>query len=478
MKFFMRFVVVLLINLTCFEATYSQEIWTLEKCIRRAVEQSFLIEQNKANVEDAAISNIQAKHARYPNLSASSNVGWNFGRTIDPTTNTFNNETFFNNGFNLSSGAVLYNGNRINNNIALSDKNLKAGLQDMEQAKRDIVLNVATIYLNLLFAKENLQLASVQLKQTQDQLESLERQIKVGNRPENDRFEIEAQIATNNQRLVQAENNLKIQLLTLKQILRLDMDTEIEIAQPNLDISSITDPEILTFQELVLSAVQSEPAVAANKLRVESAELSKKMADAEAIPVLSAFGGARTNYSNRGFRIGEPQLTFIDIPVTFGNQSGVLTLPQQIPNFKESPYFEQFNDNISYFVGLNLNIPIYSNYTIKAGKQRAKINIKRSQLNYEQSIENLKVTVGQALTDAKLAKARYAAAIQTLEARKNLYNNTLKRFEIGNVGTFELINNQSLMEAAVFEELTAKYEYIFRTKILDFYMGVPIESQF
>ncbi len=456
----------------------AQEILTLEQCIMRAIDQSFLIEQNKANVEVAAIDRTQAIHSRYPNLSGSTNVGWNFGRTIDPTTNTFNTETFFNNGFNLSTGAILYNANRVNNNIKLAQTNLKASLEEMEQAKRDIVLQVATIYLNLLFAKENREIADVQLRQSREQLEILEKQILVGNRSENDRYEIEAQIATNNQRLIQADNNVKLQLLNLKQILRIEINRNIDIARPLSDIATLTDPDIITYDELFLSALQREPSVQASQLRIKSAELSKKIADSEALPNLSTFGGMRTNYSNRGFRIGDPMLTFIDIPAAFGGQTGTLTIPQQIPNIKESPYFEQFNDNISYFVGLSLNIPIYSNYAIKGGQQRAKINIQRSQLAYDQSVENLKIAVGQALTDAKVAKSQYEANRQTLQAQQTLYQNTLRRYEIGNVGTFELARIKAQVEAAELNELIAKYDYIFRSKIVDFYLGIPVESGF
>lgn len=456
----------------------AQKIWTLEQCLYRATEQSFLVEQNKATVEDAAIDYKQAKHGRYPNLSATTNANWNFGRTIDPTTNTFNTASFFNNGFNFNTGAVLYNGNRINHTIALSQTNLKANLQDLEQAKRDIVLNVATVYLNLLFAKENREIASLQLIQSQEQRALLERQIQVGNRPENDRFELDAQIAENNQRLIQAENNIKLQILNLKQLLRLELSQDFDIATPDTNLTALTDPDIISYDELFASALKREPSVQANLLRMKSAQLNKKIADAEAIPNLSVFGGVRTIYSSRGFRLGEPTVSFISLPASFGGEMGTLTLPQPIRNIQESPYSEQFNDNISYFVGLNLNIPIYSNYAIKGGQQRAKINIQRSQLSYDQSIENLKITVGQALTDARVAKSQYLAAQQSMQAQQNLYDNTLKRYEIGSANTFELARIKTQMESAVFNEVLTRYEYLFRVKILDFYMGIPIETSF
>jgi outer membrane protein len=145
----------------------------------------------------------------------------------------------------------------------------------MEQTKRDISLNVASLYLNLLFAKENLLNAENQLKLTNDQLNQLNKQIAVGNRPENDILDLQAQIATNEQAIIEARNNLMINLLNLKQFLRLDPDYNMDILNPG-DVPLETDPDIVTFGELYNSALNTQPSVAANEMRVKVAHLGEK----------------------------------------------------------------------------------------------------------------------------------------------------------------------------------------------------------
>ncbi|MBK7636162.1 MAG: TolC family protein [Saprospiraceae bacterium] len=452
---------------------FGQEIWSLEKCVNHAIEKSLQIENSKLTLSGTEIDITQARHSRYPNLSGNTNVGWNFGRTIDPTSNQFVTETFFNNGFSFNSNVLLYNGGRIGNSIQQSIQNSRATMKDMEQTKRDISLNVASLYLNLLFAKENLLNAENQLKLTNDQLNQLNKQIAVGNRPENDILDLQAQIATNEQTIIEARNNLTINLLNLKQFLRLDPDYNMDILNPG-DVPLETDPDIVTFGELYRSALSTQPSVSANEMRVKVAQLGEKIAKADFLPTIGAGGSVRTNYSNKGRSIDRIENVVRPLDVVIDGRNVSIGFPSQVPIFSETPYFDQFTDNISYGIGASVTIPIYSNYSAKAGLQRAKLNSERAQLTLDQSKETLKITIGQALSDAKAAKARFMATEKTKSAQSNLYNNALKRFEIGNLNAFELTRLKTQMETSVINHIIAKYDYLFRTKILDFYLGKPI----
>ena len=450
-----------------------QELWTLDKSIQRAIENSLQVQGTELSLRSTEIDYKQAQHSRYPNLSASTNVGWNFGRTIDPTRNEFVTETFFNNGFALNSNVMLFNGGRLNNTLKQADENNKAAFKDLEQTKRDISLNVATIYLNILFAKENLQNAENQLKQTNEQLTLLNKQIIVGNRPENDRLDVEAQIAVNEQTIIEAKNNLNINLLNFKQLLRLEPNILIDVTAP-VGMMVQTDPEIITFEEVFASAVINQPSLQANERRIKSAELGQKIAVSELLPSLGAGGNLRTNYSNKGLNPKVIGTEYQNNTILFNNTEVTVGFPSPIYEFEKIPYFNQFTDNLSYGVGVSLNIPIYSNLAGQSGVQRAKLGVERAQLNYNQTKESLKITVGQALADAKAAKARYLATNKTKSAQTNVYNNALRRFEAGSTTIFELTRLKTQMEAADINLLTAKYEYIFRTKVLDFYLGKPI----
>lgn len=450
-----------------------QEIWSLEKCVNHAIEKSLQVEGSQLTLSGTEIDINRARHSRYPSLSANTNVGWNFGRTIDPTSNQFVTETFFNNGFSLSSNVLLFNGGRIGNTIEQNKANNKATMKDLEQTKRDISLNVASLYLNLLFAKENLQNAENQLNLTNEQLKQLNRQISVGNRPENDRLDLEAQIATNEQTIIEAKNNLTINLLNLKQLLRLDPDFNMDIVKPG-NIPLETDPDVVTFDELYLSALNTQSSVAANEMRVKVAAFGEKIAKADFLPTIGAGGSMRTNYSNKGRTLERVEEVTQPINVVINGQNVSVGFPTQRAIFSETPYLDQVNGNISYGVGLTLSVPIYNNNNARTGLQRARLNTERAQLNLLQTRETLKITVGQALSDAKAAKAKFYATEKTKTAQTNLYNNAVKRFEIGNLNAFELTRLKTQMETASINNIIAKFDYLFRTKILDFYLGKPI----
>ena len=451
----------------------AQEVWTLERCITHALEHNIQIASSGVNkqLSDAELS--FAQHSRYPNLNLNANVGWNFGRTIDPTRNEFITETFFNNGISLGSNFTIYNGNRINNTINQARINQKAAGEDLEQVKRDVMLNVASAYLSALFEVENVKNAEIQLQQTRDQLTQINRLIEVGNRPENDRLDFESQIALNEQSLVTSRNNYNLAILRLKQLLLIGPDVAFRIVNPG-NIQVDTDPDLITFDELFQKALSNQPSVTAAKQRLESAFLGEKIAASAFYPSIGGRISMNTNYSNRGIRLAGYETRFIEQNVTVNGTPVTIGTEQQIPLIEDNPYFGQLNDNISYGAGLGVSIPIYNNNQVRNAVQRSKLNISNAELNYIQTMENLKITVGQAHADAKAAKARMDAAQKNLKAQQNLYENAQKRFNAGTQNSFELLRIKSLVETAEINAVTSKYEYLFRLKVLDFYLGKPL----
>lgn len=452
----------------------AQKAWTLQECVEKAIQENLQVSNGEIAVQSAAIDIVQSRHARLPNLSFNSNVGWNFGRTVDPTQNLFTTETFFSNGSTFSSNVVLFNGNRINNLQKQSLANHQAAQKDLEQVKRDISLQVATIYLNILFAQENIVNAERQLASTQDQLTLLNKQIAVGNLPENNRLEVEAQIAVNEQSIIENQNLLQIQQLNLKQLLRLNLDENIDIVVPK-NLESSIDPDLITFEQLFEKAQANQASLFAADWRIQSAVLNEKITRAEALPALLAAGNLRTNYSNKGYNITGYDQTIVEQDIYFNNQSATIGIPQNVPILQQTPFFDQINNNLSYGIGISLNIPIYNNYSIKSNQQRAKLNTEKAKIGYEQALESLKTTVAQAYADAKAAKVRYKATEKTQNAQSMVYLNALKRFELGNTSIFELNRLKALSESAETNYLIAKYDYIFRSRVLDYYLGNPIQ---
>lgn len=444
--------------------------WTLQECVSQALSNHLQIQNVYLSAENAAIDEKTAIASRYPNLSSASNVGWNFGRSIDPTTNTFINQTFFNNGLSLNSSVVLFNGNKLNNLVAQSRSNNLAAKEDLRQRQRDVALEIASFYLNVLFAKENLANTNIQKAQVIDQLEQLNKLIRAGSRPANDTLDLIAQLAANERSIIDASNTLELSLLTLKQAIRLDWSVPFDIESIS-ELKLNLDPEILTYEGLYDIAVQNQPSVEAARIRMKSAELSTKIAEADKYPSLAGFGGLRSNYSNRGFRLGETQIVKVDIPVEINGQAIDIRFPQEFRSFEKANYPQQLNDNLSLFVGFNLNIPIYSNNQIQSSIQKSILSQKQAALAYETTIDALRINIGRALQDATAAKASFQAATRSYEAQKNAYENSRQRFEIGLIPSFEMLRVKNLLDIAQTNQLIAKYQYIFTTKVLEFYLN-------
>ena len=445
---------ILLVIFASFSLTYSstaQETWTLQMCIKEALENSLEVEQTRlargVGLEEASISLTQAKHNRYPTLSANTNLGTNFGRFVNPITDAFINQSFFSNSVGLNTGVPLYNGFRITNSLKAAKIDLEASMLDVSQVERDISLTVANTYLGVLFAEENIKVAQSRLDNTQNQIDQLNKLISAGSRPANALFELEAQFAANEQELIMAENSGVVSMLNLKQLMRMEPVIEITVIKPaGVDVLSNVDE--LSFEEVYNSAYNNQPSVQAAKLRQKSAELGVKIAKGGLMPSINMGGGIQSNYGV------------------------ILNLPDGAP--AQKGYGDQLNENLSYNIGIGVSMPIYQNYENQLNVQRAKVNVKRIDNQNAQLENRLMVTVQQALTDAKAARRKLTAADKTVLAQEAALQNAKKGYELGATNSFEYITIENNAAQAKVNALIAKYEYLFAMKVLDFYMGNPI----
>jgi outer membrane protein len=453
-----------------------QDNWTLQDCVAFALEHNLNIIDSDLNIDAIDVDLKQAKHAMLPNLSASVNSGWNFGRTIDPTTNTFNTRTFFNNGYSLSSNVTLFDGGRVRNSIKQSQANKNIAGYNLEQIKRDITLGVATEYLNTLFAIENLKIAENQLNNTENQLEQLNKSINAGVRPKNDALNVQAQEASDQQNLVNAQNAYDQAALNLKQLMRLDPSIKIKLVVPE-NINNLLDPDKLSFEELYSSAYNFDPNIKAAQEELISSNLGEKIAKSALTPSLFLGGTLSTNYSNQGKTILGYDTERINQTFFFDGNEVMIGQDVEIPRIADQAYQDQLDQNLGYGFGLQLSIPIYQNYVNRGNLQKARIRTKSNLNNFEREKDALKTKMYQALALAKAAKAALRASEKTFNARNITYQNAIKSFDIGAINSYELINLKNLMNTAELNLVNAKYEYLFRTKILDFYLGKPINIE-
>lgn len=453
----------------------AQRVWKLEECIAHGLEHSLDIELANLGVLQDEINLKQNKAQRYPNLNANADLGWNFGRTIDPTTDAFSTETFFSNGYSLSSGVVIFDGFRIKNSIKQSETNLKASTVDTKQSQRDLALLIATTYLNALFAEENTKNAQAQLELSQEQLKQVDKLIAAGSRPRNERLDLLAQISTNEQDIIGQENSRDIAILQLQQLMNLDPSETISIqAPPDGAVSVRTDPDAVTFQEVYEQALQNQPNIEAGEYRMESASLGLDIAKSGNYPTLTVGGSLGSNYSNLGKQVdGFEQVTNTTSVLLDNNPVNITSVGQQAI-LSKNPYFNQLDENLRYGIGFNLSYPIFDNYSRGANIERAKLTVLNTKNQNERLRQNLKTNVQQSLADARAAKRSLESAGKTLEAQKAAFENAQKRFDLGAINTYDYIQAKNLFDRANTSLIIAKYDYLFRLKLLDFYRGFPL----
>ena len=451
-----------------------QKRLSLQECISLALDKSLTLQEAELSIENAEINQAQAKANRYPNLNGFGGLNYNFGRSIDPTSNEFITSPFTSNNYGLSSNVLIYGGRRIANAIVQSEIDYNITIEQKRQSEADIALQVSTAYLNSLFAIENINVAEAQLKQTQQQLDFINKLINAGARPENDRLDILAQISTNESNIIQAKNNQDISLLQLKQLIRIDPNEDILIAAPS-NIEVATDPDLVTFIEAYELTLRSQPAIMAALLQEESAAYNIKIAEADKLPSLSLGSNLNTAYSNRGFRRDGTETIEIPQDITINGIPTTISLEQEFPVIRDANFGEQFQDNISLGVGLNLSVPIYNRGITNNNIQRAKLGLKSSELATARLKENVQILVQQSLADARAAKKSLAASEKIVEARKAALDNAIKKFESGSLNTFDLTNIQTQLDNASINFLIDKYNYLFAVKVLEFYMGKPFK---
>ena len=465
--------ILMLCALTLSCTAFAQEAWSLQKCISHAKQNNLTLKQADLAVKQAELLEQGSRMARLPNVNGRGNFGYNYGRSIDPTTNAFNNtRTGFNN-IGIDAGITVYNGGRIKNTIKQSQYDLLAAKEDANTQFQSIALQMASSYLNILLAKEQVTIAQRAIDQTNEQLTTIDKRINAGTVPKADRLDILAQIARNEQLLIQAQNSVETNYLVLKNILELEPDYDLEIIIPSSLMEIERTNETYTLGTIYSQALNTQSSIKATDARMKSAELDVPIAKANMLPSITAFGQLDTRWSSASRNVsgftapvfGDPQSVLIN------NELSSVSFPSVDPIFVDNPYFDQLDQNFGQAFGLSARIPIYNNHQGKIGVERAKLNIINMELQNRQAKQQLKADVQAAITGARNAQTELIASEKSLEAAKAAFDNAQKRYDLGAINTLELTTAKTNLDTAELNVARAKYDYIFRLKIIDFYMG-------
>jgi outer membrane protein len=254
---------VTLILTIALQVGFAQQEWSLQRCVQYAWDNNLTVQQAELSTRNAELTTRQNQFNRLPTVNGSTSLGYQFGRTIDPTTNTFNNTRIGFNSYGVSGSVTLFSGNFINNQIKQSQFNQLAAEKDADNTRQTVALSVATAYLNILLSEEQLANAQTQLELAVQQLDRTDRLIGVGQLAGNARLDLEAQVARNEQLMIEAQNALDLSLLNLKQLLQLDPAQTLSLVRPELAVAEAMLVRDFTTGEVYRAALQSQPAVEA-----------------------------------------------------------------------------------------------------------------------------------------------------------------------------------------------------------------------
>ncbi len=470
-------VALILLSYSAYSQT-STKVWTLAEAIEYAKEQNLQIQNAQLNVESAEIGYSQAKANLLPNLTTGASSGMRYGRSIDPTTNLFVDTRVGTINFQAGSNVILFQGRQLANNIKQSQSSLQASQFNLQDSEFNVAVNVASQYLNVLFAKAQLENAQLQVSITGEQLERTKRLVAAGAAPLANQLDIEAQFASDELGVVNAENQLAIATLGLKQSLLLPANEPFEIEDPNIDIEqlqiSLADPDVVYG---ISSTTQ--PSIKAAEMNLLAAEYGVKSARGAHLPSLSLGFSAFTNYSDIRDQVFRPDGTFqtVAAPIGYlGSTGETVFRDQQVPGGEIRSYTPagQFKDNLSQSINLQLSIPLFNRFNVRNNVSRAKIEKQRAEIQTNQAKQTLRQTIESAYYDALAASKSYQANTRRLSSLEEAFRAAESRFNQGAVNAVDYqVASNNLIRARI-DLLRAKYELIFRTKVLDFYMGKPL----
>ncbi|MEY1640356.1 TolC family protein [Tenuifilum osseticum] len=438
----------ILILLTITSVVFSQELWTLERCIEYALSNNIQVKQQELNVRVNEVNLLQSKMDALPTININGNHSYSFGLVTNYLTNTKEALNTQATSFSVSTSLPIYNGFQLTNTRKQNHFDLKASVADVEKVKNNIALTIASLYLQILYQQELVEIAKRQVELSTMQLERTKVLVSAGSLPEGNLYEVEALVASDEFQLVNAQNQLNLSYLNLTQLLELKSTEGFQIAKPliplvdSIKLVSETPSQIFSVAEGIMPQVQSA------RYKLQSSELGLKIAKGGLQPRLSL--GANYN-SGAQYRI----------------QDGY--------TFDGDPFITQIKNNASKSVGLSLSIPIFNGLSARNRVTTAKIGLMNAQLALESERNALYKDIQQAYADAIAAEKKMQASLKSKAASEESFRYTQNRFNLGLVTALDFTSAKNKLAQAETDLLQAKYELIFKTKILEFYKGLPLK---
>lgn len=436
----------------------AQESWTLEQCIKYAFDNNIQIKQQLLNVHASEGKLFQSKMVVLPNLNASASQFYTYGRAVTDQNSV--STDMANTSASINSSLTVFDGFQKITAVQQNKLDLLASVSDVEKIKNNVALSVASSYLQILYNEDLLASVTRQVELSKMQVERMNVLVKSGSQPEGSLLEIEAQLASDEVQLVNAQNQLDLANLNITQLLEIKNPEGFKIQKPEIGDGFEDKIVSLTTDDVFQSALQTMPQIMSANYRVSYAEKGLKISKAYQYPTLSlsaSYGSRAQKYLKNHYYDPNP-LDGVDESVLW----------------KDPSLISQMKDKASFSFGFNLSIPIFNGWQVRNGISNAKISLDRNRLSLENEKNILYKDIQQAYTDALAAKKKLKATQKSLKSLEEAFRYSEQKFNVGLVTSIDYTTAKTKLSKAETDLLQAKYELIFKSKILEFYKGIPL----
>ncbi|MBO2012555.1 TolC family protein [Hymenobacter negativus] len=463
--------------------------WTLQRAVDYALEHNLGVRQNELTAQSNQQVLKQSRAALLPTVNLNGTQNWQFGTSVNPLTFEYQSQTVRANNFSAVSQLALFQGFQLRNTIKRNALDLEASVQDIAKAKNDLSLNVASQFLQLMLAQELVRANQTRVASDQEQITRTKILLKAGSIPESTLLDSQSQLATDELNVITAQNQVDLARLALMQLLNIDPATAktFEIEVPSLPDPDEEAPYVIDLNETYQGATGRLPEIKAAELRVQSARRSIDLTRGAYYPRLFLNGQIFTGFSSSSVSrviTGTSEGTPIPLSTLIRDASGnpapftngyTFSLPGQ-PTYDVLPvrFFDQLNNNLGKSIQFSLSVPILNGLQVRTGVQRAIINEQVASVRAEQARLTLRQSIEQAYADARAAQLQYAANKRQVTALTLTQRNAEIRFNNGLLNGTEFNITKNNLTFAESNRIQAKYSFIFRRKVLEFYQGKPL----
>ncbi len=451
----------------------AQDTITLQKSINLALSNNIVIKNARLGVTFDEYELTQSKNNKLPNLFSNNQTYTYYGRSIDPATNLYANANIIGTNETILSQWIIFQGGLLKNQVTQSLLQIDADKFKSEKIKYDIVFNVIETYLQVLAYQDIVKGYRKQGDLINQTLDKLKANIELGNNKSADIVQLRAQLAYNDLNKIKAENQLELYLLTLKQLTEISSEKEIAVTPPDMSNYG-NDNKLYTIDNVYTAAEVSNPDINVAEADKKLAYQAINLAKSKYYPSVVLFGGINTNYSSDIQQLISNNVSFQPVGYLAGNPSQTVLAAVSQPIYGKYAFGAQIKDHLNEAIGVTIQIPIFNRNIAKNSVQKAQVNYEIASNNTLLAKENVKKAITQALSDFKAADKKYAAAQLAYQSSKDVYANVQERYNLGLVGMVDYNTALANIDKAQYELIQAKYEKMFKSKLIDFYSGKGI----